>query len=274
MISIWYNSENRDWGLRHTSLRKPSFSNINNSSNINACPAPPPTPHCVCNTNTVTATTTLAGTGAATSAVGAITNTDLFNPTSTSGLSLTNSHINQQQINYFEFPPKASLLVHSPLSSLSAPSLATTTVVALAAATASNSSTGSCTNTSFSTGATGCVSANNSPKSIYHYQHHSHTHTHLQQHHHHRQQQKQQELQHQLHYISPPLQSPPPSVKLPSPSAPPTPTATQLTSHTITMGRREIKRSNTSGSTTKSYDSGSVYFKYSLHVLYESKKQE
>lgn len=268
--------------MRHTSLRKPSFSNINNSSNISACPAPPPTPHCVynttgTNTNTATAaatTTTLAlavGTGGALTACGGVTSADL---------SLTNSHINQQQTNYFEFPPKASLLHDSTtVTSLSAPSLATTTAVALAAATAPNSSTGPpSASTLFAAGATGCQSANNSPKSIYYYQHHhtSHTHQHhhqhqyhhTQHHHHHQQHHRVQELQHKLHSIQPttaatlktpsPIPSPLNPLQQLSTSSPPTPSLQQSSAHhTIAMGRREIKRSNTSGSTTKSYDSGS-----------------
>ena len=260
--------------MRHTSLRKPSFSSINNSNNNSACPAPPPTPHSVynttgTNTNISTATTTTLalaiGTGVALTACGGVTSADL---------SLTNSHINQQQTNYFEFPPKASLLHDSiTVTSLSAPSLATTTAVALAAATAPNSSTSPpSASTLFAAGATGCQSANNSPKSIYYYQHHhtSHIHQHHHSHpqHHHQQHHRVQELQHKLHFIQPTttfLKTPSP---IPSPlnprqqlstSSPPTPSLQQQPSahHTIAMGRREIKRSNTSGSTTKSYDSGS-----------------
>uniref|UniRef100_A0A1B0FLW8 Uncharacterized protein n=1 Tax=Glossina morsitans morsitans TaxID=37546 RepID=A0A1B0FLW8_GLOMM len=108
------------------------------------------------------------------------------------------------------FPPTELLLDPASSTSISTPSLATTTAVALAASSVSNCGANTISSTSCSLD---CASANNSPKSIYHYLHHHH-------HHHHSQLQR-------------------------SPS------------HAITMGRREIKRSNTSGSTVKSYDSGS-----------------
>uniref|UniRef100_A0A1A9Z7C9 Uncharacterized protein n=1 Tax=Glossina pallidipes TaxID=7398 RepID=A0A1A9Z7C9_GLOPL len=125
-----------------------------------------------------------------------------------SALTTPDYYINQKQINYFQFPPTELLLDPASSTSISTPSLATTTAVALAASSVSNCGANTISSTSCSLD---CASANNSPKSIYHYLHHHQHHSQLQR----------------------------------SPS------------HAITMGRREIKRSNTSGSTVKSYDSGS-----------------
>ncbi|XP_059217538.1 putative uncharacterized protein DDB_G0288537 [Stomoxys calcitrans] len=329
---------NGSWafGLRHTSLRKRSFSGQGNnnssssssSTNINACPAPPPpTPHCVCNTGTATATAAAATTVTTKSTTTNRTNEVRFteaatttNPlppgkevdskskgsqaTSSSILVPSHSHINQLHINHFEFPPKAHLVFDDDddedsctLKSLSAPSLATTTAVALAAASTAwpspSTSTKNENNTlpSSSTtgiGATGCRSANNSPKSIYHYQHHHqqqqqqqkhhrhhHHHPHHQQknltllqqqqthhqHHKHRHHHHHQQQQHfsQLHYIV----APPPHLaeqqqQQQQQSATPSATGAGTAIANSNMGRREIKRSNTGSSTTKSYDSGSA----------------
>ncbi|XP_058987990.1 mucin-5AC-like [Musca domestica] len=182
-----------------------------NSTYINAYPAaPPPTPHCICSIATAPSTPQATAPETAATNTTSITTTTTANANSTpntkakeneaKGLLPHNSHINQLQINYFQFPPKALLLDDSvTVTSLSAPSLATTTAVALAAASSAWPSSSNESPTS-AIGATGCTSANNSPKT--------------------------------------------------------TTTATPVIA-TSNMGRREIKRSNTSSSTTKSYDSGS-----------------
>ncbi|XP_061399066.1 uncharacterized protein LOC133334756, partial [Musca vetustissima] len=204
--------------LRHTSLRKPSSTNTAaNSSYINnAYPAaPPPTPNinCICQTSTAPSTPSATASEIVTTSHPATTNTNAKeNESKGPLLPRHNSHINQLQINYFEFPPKASLLLLDDsvtVTSLSAPSLATTTAVALAAASSAWPSSSNDTPTS-AVGATGCISANNSPKTS-------------------------------------PTKTPPTTKTTPAPTV----------IATSNMGRREIKRSNTSSSTTKSYDSGS-----------------
>ncbi|XP_054726153.1 dual specificity protein kinase shkD-like [Anastrepha obliqua] len=264
-------NEQQKQGLRPLSLRKPSFAS-SSSGSINACPPPPPTPHstsgyCTSNNNNTnyTNSTNSHSTGTSTSTTSHLTITHRTNDNTTTahrvGISTTpsattgNIPSNQLQVKYFEFPPNLALLATG-----STPSLATTTAVALAASTTSTPA---------------LTSATNSPKNFYQSQHHSHYYQpHLHQHQHHHQnkvishQQSQQQQQQRQHYqhlskqshgefegnfsseaeeqLSPPKPANEGAVK----TFLATPPANK-------MGRREIKRSNTSGSTIKSYDGGS-----------------
>uniref|UniRef100_A0A1B0AKL4 Uncharacterized protein n=1 Tax=Glossina palpalis gambiensis TaxID=67801 RepID=A0A1B0AKL4_9MUSC len=189
-----------------SSQRKSSFCGGSNSCNnsdytkiVTSTPAAPPsTPHEFVNCTNIDKNASHTN----------LTKSDTSRIVVYSALTTPDYYINQKQINYFQFPPAELLLDPASSTSISTPSLATTTAVALAASSVSNCGANTISSTS---SPLDCASANNSPKSIYHYLHHHHYHSQLQR----------------------------------SPS------------HAITMGRREIKRSNTSGSTVKSYDSGS-----------------
>ncbi|XP_030370364.1 uncharacterized protein LOC115620984 [Scaptodrosophila lebanonensis] len=215
-------------GLRPSSLRKSSFSS--SSSINNACPPPPPTPHQLTN----------SGNNSSSSHQHQNQHQHQHHHQSQHRRP-SNSHAhneagslatkpaanlldsNQLQVNYFEFPPttRSGTLLLAPTSSTPALNCNVGNGSQYSAVATAAASTACAL---LATCQAGTTSANNSPKSAAG-QHHTFL----------RQQQQLLQLQR------------PPQV------------ATATTATTAdSMGRREIKRSNTSGSTTRSYDSGSA----------------